>query len=47
MNEDENQIIQDAINKHGLKIDPEDENIKALVRYALQIGYQNGILISE
>lgn len=39
---DEKQIIKDAISKHNLVLNPEDENLQALVRYALNIGYSNG-----
>ena len=38
----ENQIMADAVSKHGLKFDITDYNIAALVRYANFVGYNEG-----
>lgn len=35
-------VLRDAAIKHHIKIDKDDPNVKALVSYALTIGYNNG-----
>lgn len=47
MNTIEKQIAKDAISKHNLKINPEDENILGLIRYVYNIGFNAGINSSE
>ena len=38
----ENDVIKNAITKHGIKSVENYEDLRALVRYALHVGYNEG-----